>query len=320
MEPLVIIPSAAESMSSGSGISYWMDFYECPRRTRLDKEYGDNWGVDEEGEQKLDLAKVGVLVHKLMEFYYQGMLTEGVAFEYVDGNTDPEWVEALRLFQAYRKIYPPNEWEVVSTEQPIAFGDPLMKGASWISPLAQLAPEVVDNLGPQALDAIAEVGVPYLTGRYDMIVRVSEEHVAVLKESRKITLQPGIYIVDTKTKSQKGATMTSDFLESVQFHTYMKLFKILHPDLYPELQGTLANVLIRYQELDMEKRAKKKWSSPFHTIFIPRSNFFKEEMVRGVLNEAWRRRTLLGADHTNAKMCQGYGRECPHLNVLCPRY
>ncbi|MGH7869049.1 MAG: hypothetical protein ACREP9_15780, partial [Candidatus Dormibacteraceae bacterium] len=126
---------------------------------------------DKETGESGEAARVGALFHKLLELYYQGQL-ENVTLEYSQGPLDPDWTEALRLFAFYRTIYPPDEWGVVACETPLRSTDESL------------------------------FGVDEFTGRADMIIDVRPEHVQRVWDTRQLGLEPGLYLVDTKTKKQ----------------------------------------------------------------------------------------------------------------------
>jgi hypothetical protein len=248
-----------------------MSFLGCPHRYVLDKQSG---GGNES-------AKVGILFHKLAELYYTGRLGS-VALAYEAGPNDPDWLEALRLFSAYRKRYPANEWEVDGCEIPL-------KAENEI-----------------------RYGVPEFTGRADMCVSVGPEHVERLRRTRQLDLAPGRYLIDHKVKGQRSETISIEY--ELQFNAYMMLLE----EMGKPVLGTIANVIIRHKEMDMT-RGKPDPGKSFMSLFTPPPTDAKRQYVKSSLAKALAMRDTFGTDK-NPRDCFSYMKICPHLESgICDR-
>ncbi len=210
MSSLLVIPDAnAKGGGSGRGVSYWTSFLGCHEEYKL----------NQEGEGSSEAARVGTLFHKLCELYYNGTM-EGAALQYAPGPQDADWLEAQRLFGAYRSIYPRDEFAgVVANELPLLATD------------------------------LSKYGVDQLTGRADMVVDVAEENCARINQTRKLDLTPGRYLVDFKTKGQKKESLELEYQGSLQFHSYMMMLE----DMGMPVKGCFASVIIRHKKLEREK-------------------------------------------------------------------
>ncbi len=263
----LIIPSPDEQGGSGDGWSYWKSFLGCPRAYRLDQ-LTTTTSVP---------LRTGTLVHKLMEIYYGGSFDDYV-LEYQEGNTDPAWTDALRLFSAYRTHFPSTELG-----------------------------EVLFNERRYMTEDKKRYGVPRFSGQLDMGVRIDEAAAAILMTSRPQLgfLTPGVYNVDFKTSGRGGMQWKKEQKGSSQYTGYAMLLEDNEPELYKEFQGTLVVGLIKHVDLVLKS---------FPSIWIPPPGESEQKILHHALQDAGILKNLMGDDRANPTMCNDFG-GCNHLIV-----
>lgn len=268
---LIVIPSAGMSGGSPRGLSYWLSFLGCRRKKNLEEGYYD---------ATKSAANVGTLFHKMLELYYSGEL-ENTVLEYQEGAEDPDWQETLRLFKEYRTRFPADEFgNVVGCETPI---EQTYSGLFGVAPVS---------------------------GRIDMVVDVTEEAIETLKKSRPGMgeLEPGIYLLDTKTKGKKSAHLPMQMESSLQFSAYQMMWNEAHPD--TPCKGMIANVVIRHKRLV---------DSSFMSILVGPPTEVQKEVVRSTLKLCEQIKDQIGEDFCNTTQCFQFG-ICPFLqNGMCMR-
>ncbi len=305
--PDAVITAPGAGGSSGFGMSYWLPFLGCAERAALERQTGRNAGpnVDDEGNQKvnrygkpvLNQTLVGLLFHKILEHYHAH---EGCAcvFRYDAGEESLEWKEALRYFEAYRPVTPPDMFgKVEACEEAFAIG---MKETDGFECDCQSAEDHASHL--RALNLL---GVPYFTGRRDMRTSVvSQRHVDYLMGMGAFDAEPGdVVIVDTKTKTREDQTLMAEMHESAQFHAYMTAARALGL----KIKGTVANVVIGTKDIKI-----KRWWIPYPTER-------QEQVVKEMLTEARWRRDHLGVRFRNPRHCYDYFKLCPFYLKECDR-
>lgn len=275
MKEKLIIPAPDLHGGSGDGWSYWKSFLGCPRAYML----------DQEGGTPSVALRTGTLVHKLMEIYYGGKFDDYV-LEYQEGNTDPAWTDALRLFGAYREHFSPTE-----------LGEVLFNERRYMS------------------EDKARYGVPRFSGQIDMGVRISDIHAADLMFSRPQLgfIEAGTYNVDFKTSGRGGMQWKREQRDSPQYTGYAMLLEDNDPELYKEFQGTLIIGLIKHVNLELKS---------FPSLWIPPPDEREKKVLHHALQDANILKNLLGVDRANPTMCNDFG-GCNHLVVNggnCERY
>jgi len=140
------------------------------------KVYLNSQGEREQGSSLPLLT--GTLLHALLEHYYktqEAFDTDTISWKGAD-LTNPSWpaaeMKAVSAFREYRMHHAPDEWgAVLHTE----FGF-----------------EINEH---------SVIGVAPFTGRIDLIVQVSKKSAKVLKRTRGVDIEPGIWVVDHKSTS-----------------------------------------------------------------------------------------------------------------------
>jgi hypothetical protein len=267
---------------------------KCHRQYLLDKE---------DQEASSSAASVGTYFHKIMEYYYQGKL-DGVA---LDANTagNYAWQEALRLFAGYRLLFPPDEFtRVVACEHIINAGvsEKHTLRSSWSTELVLRSRLCQDKFG-----------VPELGGIVDMIVDIEEPQLSRLKEARVFSesMEPGRYLLDTKTKKQRNEGMEVRFLRDIQFATYMMLAED-DPTVGP-VKGLIASVVIRHKKLEDKKS--------FFSTVVPPLCETNRDFVKKTLTKCHEmrdyQRSKGNESPANSEWCDMYD-GCRHLRT-CDR-
>lgn len=246
---------------SGQGWSYWSSFLGCPRRYALDQK-------SKAATDSKALATIGTYFHWLLEQYYQGVMAvnDEVAYERPADNS--AWNEALRMFFAYQQEFPYDEFEVIGCEVEI-----------------EAASEDI-------------VGIAPFTGRIDMVVRVREDQIDQIYKTRGILLEPGVYLLDTKTTSKQMSYEFEFWQSSIQLNAYMLVWDALHPN--DKVKGTIVNVVQR----------NKKVIYRSHLIFPPEKDM--KALVFQTLRRCQDLRDFNG-EYTNVSRCYDYFKPCPHL-------
>jgi hypothetical protein len=277
------------------GLSYWRSWLKCHKQYVLDKQ---------NQESTNSAAGVGVYFHKILEYYYQGKL-ENVALDADPSNYT--WNEALRLFSSYRLLFPPNEFtRVVACEHIINAGvtEKHSLPSSWDTEQVTKSRRCKEKFG-----------VPELGGIVDMVVDIEEPHLSVLKRTRVFSesMEPGRYLLDTKTKTKRHSDMELRFFRDIQFATYMMLAED-DPEIGP-VKGMIASAIIRHVKLEDKKS--------FVSTVVPPPTDDMRDFVKSTLTrcfemreDSFRRGREVPA---NSEFCEMYD-GCPHLaNGTCDR-
>lgn len=209
MQDLLEILYDAKSTGTPTGSSYYG--CRCPRKARLDKEYGS--------EESSYEAKRGTTFHKLMELYHLSRLaSEALPVTDKDPDEDPI-AEGLRLFAGYQRYFGPDSLgRVIGCE--IKF--PADGDARQIALLTEA------------------LGVPF-TGQIDMLTEVVEP-------VKGLDLIPGFYLVDYKTTSKRDSKANLKYSIRPQFTEYMVAWNALVPE--HKVQGLIVQEAIGNKKLD----------------------------------------------------------------------
>lgn len=142
-------------------------------------------------------------------------------------------------------------------------------------------------------------------GTLDSPVMIDDAAVEVIKRERGITLYPGLYLIDHKTKSRKPEM--AQYLSDPQFTGYHKLFQALTGE---TLMGTLVNFLIRYKDDKAEG---------FQTLLVGPPGEDDILVWKGMVRDGAARLHQLGRDWKDATKCFDWNRRCP-LFDQCARH
>lgn len=156
---------------SGRGISHWMSWLDCARKTHLKGKYRGDLGTV--------ATNTGTAYHGYQQCYHEqqirGLDTNLVRFRQSNSRPWDPGETALaageRLFRGYRVKYPPDMFgKVLYTEKFLE-----AKEAPWL---------------PEKMR---------ITARLDMVVEATTKSVAKMFELTGLLLKPGVYVVDFKT-------------------------------------------------------------------------------------------------------------------------
>jgi len=285
----MIIPSAADSKDSGHGITYWTAGAGCLRRDWFKRQPHE--GLISLGGDRFNEAKCGTLLHKLFELYHGGQIPgPDVALEYQEGNENPEWAEALRLFKFYIKIVRPGSFgTMVGTERHF------------------------EHKGDKCL---ATIGVPWFSGRIDGEFRSPglAECEAIYDEF-KIDLAPNsLYYYDLKHHKAHSSTMVEECHDSLQAHSYMISGRVLRDE---PVVGMLFIEVFRHKELRWRDPDPKKADSLVF-VQVPYPDAGQAEVMRSHLEWCADMRSRYGDDHPNPARCYDWHRRCEWKDI-CDR-
>lgn len=212
-----------KSRGSGTGITYWLKWADCPERAYLDELAADNC---EPTSMESEATKKGTILHAFLELYYKrgvGLPFEvgAVHFQTMRGdasNEDEEArIDAERLFRAYRARFPANELgKIVAIEK--------------------LVPVIGDNAMKARIEKA--VGIAPYTMKPDLVIKLSKRDCERLKRTRSIDLKPGFYLVDHKSDNSRWGI--EKYLETHQFTAYFLAWEAAFG---VKLQGVLVNIV-----------------------------------------------------------------------------
>lgn len=265
---LPLLNTITNQGGSGRGISFYKLAVACSRKMHLEKALADVTPPSSYA------AQVGTLFHALMELYYWPPARKNVALEIDTYNLDDAFSEALRLFEAYTERFPPDELgEIVGTEIPIE---------------TEFTPGVL------------------FTGRIDLICRLDAAAAARLEETREISVQPGLYLVDHKTKGAVSRTLQFEYQNDLQMDAYQMAWNVLHPE--DPCVGMLTNCVFRYKKLD---------ARAFTTIVCAIPDEDRQQQIKEWLAYADEKSK---ENVPNLAACMGPYGPCAHLvSGLCSR-
>jgi hypothetical protein len=258
--------------SSGTGISYYSTAAKCARRARLDKERAES---SFSSDLRMDTGKI---FHALCEIYFSTG-QQNIAVELGDVNYGEAPDEARRLFAAYAERFFPEDFSrVVATEL--------------------LLPPEGDSV---AAAKIAEaIGVSPFTCRIDMVVEVDERSAEVLNKKRKLTLEPGVYLWDFKTKGARDNNAELVYRHAPQFIAYQVAWNALNPS--NPCKGMVADVIISHKKMEDDKS--------FYSVFVPPP---QEIQVRGLRRFLQSAQANAPTDNPNWLACFDFNKACSHL-------
>lgn len=270
---------------SGNGISRYQGLLGCIRRMTRGKAFADAHEGDDADNDEQGAASIGTYFHALMESFY---MDREVALPYETLSTNTALTEALRIYSYYRRRYFPGEFgKVVACEQDCP-GENL-----------EVAARIADLYQGEKL-----------TARFDLVVELDEDAVDYQRGRNRMELEPGIYVVDHKTKKYDAENLASLARRRAQFYHYQMMWNLAHPD-QPCL-GLIANYVFRYKpdrrtgDIDMNKQ--------FRRIFVPPPTPLEQAQVLSIVRDGARNLRERGDQWCNPLHCDDWFRECPFLN------
>jgi hypothetical protein len=139
-------------------------------------------------------------------------------------------------------------------------------------------------------------------GTLDLVVDVDDEAALTLEAERGITIEPGLWLVDHKTKIKKPQGLVVQYLGDPQFTGYQRLWRDFRPSAAPPLKGTLVNVIFRYKDDRPEG---------FLTLVVPAPDRAAEKVWLSVVKEGAARLREKGPDFKDPTRCFDFARVCP---------
>lgn len=215
--------------STDYGPHFWLSWLGCERKAWLDS-------LERENRDPSELSgiiyfDVGSVFHALKALHYslpaaQAMAIDTSRLRYTTagGPLDTERYEeaireAERLYRAYRAYWPPNDLgRVLHIEEEFRMALPLRDGVSPIE----------------------------VTGGIDLVAKLGKRDL----KRNGLDGMPGIYPVDTKTRSKKDPHEYELALHDAQFATYPQLLKEKYGD---ELQGFLVDLAYKTSTPSFER-------------------------------------------------------------------
>lgn len=232
-----------KSGGSGTGLSYYKKWVECPEKAYLDEQAKEQ-GWDREKSFPLD---VGNITHAFLELYYTrgaGQPFDTASVEFVSdsgsGIEESARILAEKLFRTYRVRFPVTELgEIVAVEK--------------------LLPEPAEKVGEtehlrQKAKIEEAVGISPYTMKTDLVIKLTARDCERLKHTRSIDVSPGTYILDHKTDYRRDANIVDKYLLEPQFTAYFLAWRAVYPRV--KLNGVLVNILF-------------KSSTDFMTLVVP---------------------------------------------------
>ncbi len=201
-DPTRVVTIDFESGGSGRGVSWHMDAAGCPLRRALRDLAGKraeanglprehNWAAWEHADR-------GTVFHALVAAYHTGWINPEQALEIPCPEAKSAFDEGVRFFTGYKEHFPPNFWgEVIGTEVKLFTG------------------EQEDELPPFVVPVTI-----------DMIIQVDEEDISrIVRHLPTLQgMEPGVYLVDWKTRDQKPYNLLNAYGGKVQGLAYQAAY------------------------------------------------------------------------------------------------
>lgn len=153
-----------------------------------------------------------------------------------------------------------------------------------------------------------------IAGTIDLVTEMDVAAVCAFTRTvgSDITLEPGIWLHDYKTKKNKSALTVPQLMYGEQAPLYERLFKDTHPEMAERVRGTIFHLLYRYI-------GDKPGNEQFLSIAVP-SGYAGDGMERvvSIIADAAERVARLGMDHVTPTDCYDWMRVCPLFDV-CER-
>lgn len=160
----------------------------------------------------------------------------------------------------------------------------------------------VELLAERRLTMVTEDGLPF-AGTLDRVASLDAACCEALRLTTGVTLTPGIYLIDYKTKKANMSTLIASMRLSPQFTGYAELWRAHYPDQL--LEGILVLILFRYTEEKPEQ---------FQLLHVPMPDEAAIAVWRGIIRDASAHVAAHGAEWCNPTHCFDWGRACPGLS------
>lgn len=273
---------ARKGTASGRGPSYWEMPMVCGRKAALTEKHKDRYAsMDRSGA-----LAVGSFYHFLLQVWQEGKLDANLIIDTSEIG-DPDWSEAVRLFNFYTGQFHRRYWgHVMGTEIVMPFNDEHR----------------------HSIEKFFDIdGDDCPTGAIDLLVNMNSNDVERVEEHRGIELRgPGLYIVDYKTAAARCDAQAAKgmYTETVQAMTYPTLWNIAGGE---QVQGMIFDVLVKHRNLG---------DNSIQTWFAPTCPSHRQ-IVRAAVRVA--RASKIRA-RANPYACYYKGYECHFLkNAECSR-
>jgi hypothetical protein len=274
---------------SGTGISYYLTAMDCPMRGHLDqKRKEENLQLEETGTLRRD---AGTVFHDLAELYFTG---QRPVLEYDDvGDETGAVLEGRRMFKEFKKHFKPDHFgRVIGAE--IQLPPDLSPGCDALGlAVAGSAKEAVEKA----------VGVAPFTARIDLVVQTEREMMI-----DGMPLEPGVYLVDHKTKKMRDSSAAYTYAHSPQAIAYQVAWNAAASYMnLPKCEGMIFNVVIGHKTMTENSFAQYFVGPP------------TDSQVSGLQKWLRNAKELAQTRMCNWNACFRYG-ACAYLtNGLCDR-
>ncbi|KAK1548626.1 hypothetical protein Q3G72_026182 [Acer saccharum] len=282
MDAHEIYQYARKGTASGRGASYWELPMVCGRKAALTEKHKDRYAsMDRSGA-----LAVGSFYHFLLQIWQEGKLDADLIIDTSEIG-DPDWSEAVRLFNFYTGQFRKDSWgEVIGTEVMLPVNDTHRQ-------------RIEQFFGIEGDDCP--------TGQIDLLVRMNKLDVLRVEMDYDLDLRgPGLYIIDYKTAAARcnAESAKGMYTETVQAMTYPTLWNIAGGE---QVQGMIFDVLVKHRNLgDNSIQAWFAPTCPSH-----------RQIVRAAVRVA--RASKIRA-RANPYACYYKGYECHFLkNAECSR-
>lgn len=228
----LLYENAMKGTGTSRGMSYWGVASMCGRQRNLISLHRDVADALGETESKT----TGTLYHWLHAQWAEGRL--GLDEDIDAGDIlDPEWAEAIRLFNFYRRNRTLDYFgKIVGTEVTI--------------PVDTIHKECISLfMGMHAEDP----DLP--TGQADRLVYMDADTIDRIESDYDIALRgPGLYIHDHKTSGQRKSesAIRADWTDTVQALAYPVLYNV-GPSYLGKVRGFIVDGIVKHRNLDVAK-------------------------------------------------------------------
>lgn len=318
---LLEILSNVRSSGSGSGCSHYMN--QCAAQVILNKQHERGASFE---------MQVGTLVHRLLELYYKGKLTD-VAIPLDDlANFEADPIqEALRVYSAYSRYYPADEFEVLACELQIpedtecsacgGIGLTMLLAGPNVTAACLACSGSGRELTAQGVLQKAFLGeylVAPFTFRPDMLVRFNESQASFWNDNRGQTITPGVYLIDHKTHKKAESDVVRSYTMAPQVPIYSRLFNelskaglmFINGEALPECQGLIINNMVRHS--DMTPYATARRAASFSTYTLDVGTDLDVKVYRQYFND---QKAYFATGKPNPAVCRNFGRVCAHYET-----
>lgn len=232
MNARLLYEEAAKGTGTSRGVSYWSVASMCGRQRNLMSQHREL--ADALGQS--DNKTTGSYYHWLHEQWAEGRLAVDDAID-VGDIVDPEWSEAIRLFDFYRKSRPLDYFgKIVGSEVKIPVDDTHKACISLYMGMH-----------------IEDPDLP--TGQADRLVYMDAEQIDRIEADYDIALRgPGLYIHDHKTSGQRKSesSIRADWTDTVQALAYPVLYNV-GPSYLGKVRGFIVDGIVKHKNLDVAK-------------------------------------------------------------------